>query len=282
MIFQRIKSLFGMTTTDICQDWHGPRTPGYWSCAPINLQVIGRGEDVLLPGDVELRNSELYQSLSANTLGKDALCKLVGEYKFKTVLDLGAGDGKHCRAFLSHNKDVSAIMADEPEWFAEDLKDYVNLIFDDYVLHQFIDKFDCIWASHVLEHQRNIGLFLDKIWDDLNDGGILAITVPPIEMEAGDGHVNLFSPGHLVSQLLEAGFNMTDMRLKIYGYNLSVICRKDAGIVPRKANFAANRLLFHKAAMPPDLFLALDRFKAEHPSSWGGHERIPLEFEWHW
>src|SRR6056297_1440224 len=38
---------------------------------------------------------------------------------------------------------------------------------------------ESIWCSHTLEHTRNPGIFLDKIYAELQDEGLLGITVPP-------------------------------------------------------------------------------------------------------
>ena len=42
----------------------------------------------------------------------------------------------------------------------------------------FEQKFDVVFCSHVIEHQRDVGLFLDKIFDILSDNGILIISAP--------------------------------------------------------------------------------------------------------
>lgn len=257
--------------------------PAYCSCSSVRLEIKAGSNANPTPEEQALYESEVYKTIPGErTSSKDALCKLLTEFQFESVLDLGAGNGVHSGVFLSHGKKVSAIIADEPQWFAEGLKKKVDFVFNDYLKHEFPEKFDCIWASHILEHIRNIGLFLDKVWDDLNDGGILALTVPATEMESGDGHINIFTPGHLVAQLLEAGFDMRDMRLKTYGYNLSVICRKNAGLRPDRANFARNRLITRGEAMPQYLIDGIEGFKRGHPSSWGGHERIPLNLSYRW
>ena len=49
-----------------------------------------------------------------------ALEKLIGEYGFETVLDVGAGDGKHSRIFRDNGKQVTAITL-SPERFENNL-----------------------------------------------------------------------------------------------------------------------------------------------------------------
>ena len=86
--------------------------------------------------------------------------------------------------------------------------------------------FDAIFCSHVLEHQRNPGIFLDKIHSDLKEGGLLAITVPPARVELKGGHVTVWNRSTLLYQLILAGFDCREADVQIYKYNISVIVRK--------------------------------------------------------
>ena len=171
------------------------------------------------------KNDTLYQSIP-DCLGKDCLWKLIKDYEFESVLDLGAGEGIQSRFFQKNGKKVTAIVGDETSNFKKENFDNINLVFKDFLKYTPTEKFDCIWASHILEHQFNIGLFLDKTYNSLKDNGILALTVPPRETLAGGGHLYYFSPGNLIYHLLCHGFDLRNMRLKEYGYNLSIICHK--------------------------------------------------------
>jgi 2-polyprenyl-3-methyl-5-hydroxy-6-metoxy-1,4-benzoquinol methylase len=131
---------------------------------------------------------------------------------FTSVLDLGAGDGKHSLIFKENGKKVNELRFSD----------------GDYLIQEY-EGFDCIWASHVLEHQLNVNLFLKKCFKDLNDDGILAITVPPLKNEIVGGHLTLWNAGLLLYNLVLAGFDCSAASIKTYGYNISVIVRK----VPR-------------------------------------------------
>lgn len=87
--------------------------------------------------------------------------------------------------------------------------------------------FDHIWCSHCLEHQRNPGAFLDDMFADLKDGGVLCITVPPARSDLRGGHVTIWNEAVLVYQLLLAGFNCRNAVVWQYGYNISCMLRKD-------------------------------------------------------
>ncbi len=231
--------------------------------------------------DLTMQKDPLYQSFSWKMLAKDCLWKLIREYNFKTVLDLGAGEGLQSRIFQNNDKVVTAIVGDNTcDFSAENFKD-IELIQQDYLKTRFNKKFDCIWASHILEHQLNIGLFLRKIHNDLKDDGILAITVPPCELVAGGGHLNIFTSGSLIYHLVSNGFDCSNMRLKIYDYNLSIICKKNPEFKFNDNNFSVDLKEFYNE-LPDYIIEGIERYKKEHPSSFGGHERIPADTVYKW
>ena len=149
-----------------------------------------------------------------------AFIKLLG-YEFDTVLDIGSGTGDHAFLLRKQGKQVTTISLEEP---ADIVGDFMSAK---------IEPVDCIWASHVLEHQRNVGAFLERCRDLLKDNGILAITVPPAKHAIVGGHVSLWNAGILLYNLILAGFNCKDAAVKSYGYNISVIVRKDPIDVPK-------------------------------------------------
>ena len=147
--------------------------------------------------------------------GLEALDALA-RFSFDRVLDIGSGDGSHARYFQDIGKSVTTISLCAP---ADLIGDY---------LETDVDPVDCIWACHVLEHQPNPGLFLRKCFADLKDGGLLAVTVPPLKSEIVGGHVSLWNAGILLYHLILAGFDCSQAKVKTYGYNISVVVRKKA------------------------------------------------------
>lgn len=145
------------------------------------------------------------------------LAKLITDYKFNNILDIGSRNGTSARLFSFLGKNVTTIE------MSEDFEaDYVG----DYLDVSFPQKFDAIWCSHVLEHQRNIGTFLDKIYQDLKEDGILAITVPSSLCPLMIGHPNIFTPLHLVYHLVLAGFDCRNVRIKYYDWQFTILLEK--------------------------------------------------------
>lgn len=137
-----------------------------------------------------------------------------------SVLDVGCGDGYHAQRFKEAGKKVLTVSLCNSANFTGDYLD-INL-----------PQFDLIWASHVLEHQTNPGLFLKKCLYDLTPGGWLCVTVPPAKDELVGGHVTIWNESILVYQLVLAGFNCRDIMIKRYGYNISAIVRKSPISLP--------------------------------------------------
>jgi SAM-dependent methyltransferase len=145
---------------------------------------------------------------------KDAF-NLVKTLDFTTVLDVGSGGGEHAEGFKEAGKIVTTIsLAD-----GADIK-------ANYMTHQFDNQFDCIWASHVMEHQLNVGNFINKMEHDLKDNGILAVTVPPLKHNIVGGHLTLWNAGLVLYNLVINGWDCSEAMVKTYGYNISVIVRK--------------------------------------------------------
>ena len=147
--------------------------------------------------------------------GVYAILQLLQDYQFNDSLDIGSGAGEHKRFLEFFGKKVFSV---------DILKnaDYVG----DFMEIEFDRQFDTIWCSHVLEHQRNIGFFLDKIYDTLKNDGILAITVPIHPRERLiSGHLSSWSIPLLCYNLIMAGFDCKEARI-IETFELSIIVQK--------------------------------------------------------
>lgn len=153
------------------------------------------------------------------------VCK---QHSMLRVLDIGAGQQDHT---IPMKKQGLAVETNDFESTsrAENLKpDHPG----NYLELDFAVPFEGIWSSHTLEHQRNPGMFLDKVFADLKEGGVLGITVPPRKDEIVGGHVTMWNAGLLLYHLVLAGFDCSNASVASYGYNCSVVVRKKSFELP--------------------------------------------------
>ena len=143
--------------------------------------------------------------------GVPALLSLVGQYDFQTVLDVGSGAGEHKRLLEYVGKTVTTV-------------DFENADYSgDFMEIDIPEQFDVVWCSHVIEHQRNVGLFLERLRQLIKPDGVLAIVAPlhPKERLVA-GHVTGWSIYLLFYNLILAGFDCRDARA-LSLYELSAI-----------------------------------------------------------
>lgn len=158
------------------------------------------------------------------------LLKLLKHYEFETVLDIGSHAQHVTNIFRHLGKKVTTVEV-TPGWEADYKADYLDI--------SFPEKFDAIWCSNVLEHQRNVGQFLDKMFEDLRDGGVLAMTNPyNLDTKLTFGHCNCFSPLVLLYHLVLAGFDCSEAAVKCYNYFIGIIIKKKYNGIPRRTSFA--------------------------------------------
>lgn len=158
-----------------------------------------------------------------------ALQKLLDDYEFKTVLDIGAGAMQHSEVFASHGKEVTAIDFGVSVYYAQFIPKkgkVINKILGDFNKIDINEQYDCVWASHILEHQPNPDIFLRKVISLANEGGVIAITVPHLKHEIVGGHVSFWNAGLVLYRLVLAGIDCSLASVLSYGYNISVLVKK--------------------------------------------------------
>lgn len=155
-------------------------------------------------------------------IGDSALQYVIKTLDFASVLDIGCGYGRHSRELLKAGKTVTSI----------DIKsDYKEAIVGDY-LNTHLPRSDLVWASHILEHQLNVNLFLKKCRNETNEHGYIAIVVPPLKHEIVGGHVTLWNAGLVMYNLVLAGYSCKNAIIKEYGYNILVIAQAEEFKLP--------------------------------------------------
>tara|TARA_R110000751_G_scaffold291454_1_gene398440 strand:+ start:19 stop:633 length:615 start_codon:yes stop_codon:yes gene_type:complete len=169
-----------------------------------------------------------------------AIKKLLKDYSFNTVLDVGSGKGEHSDIFSDNNKKVTAVDIGNSEYFRSRKTgfDNIELITADFNGHNFGSlQFDCVWASHILEHQRNVGLFLEKVISLTKEGGIICITIPPMKSQIVGGHLTLWNGGLLLYNLVLCGLDCSEASILCYGYNISIILKKKRIDIPNNLSY---------------------------------------------
>lgn len=145
--------------------------------------------------------------------GKEVRCKaimkeLIGNYDFHTVLDVGSGGVGHPDIFRGLGKEVHTCDM-TPQYGPTYLGNFLDI-------HSEIpdNHYDVIWCSHTLEHQMNPGIFLSLMKKKLKPGGLLALTVPPMKHYIVAGHVNHWTAGMLLLNLVLVGFDCSEAIIK--------------------------------------------------------------------
>lgn len=178
--------------------------------------------------------------------------------KYANCLDIGSGEGVHTKILRDVGLDVFQV--DKYREFAEYKEDYLNCNFN--------KKFDVIFCSHVIEHQRNMGIFLDKIYDDLSDDGVLIISAPKHPAERFvEGHINCLIFPIFLQQLIYAGFDCKNGKfISAGGIENSFIVKKAANFdISERTQQAYLWAECHQARSPIELKIG---FTISEPNGW--------------
>lgn len=147
--------------------------------------------------------------------------KFISLAKGGDFLEVGCGNGAHTERLRKAAIFTSHTCIDLGDGHRSE-----DHIVGDFEQYDFGQRFDAIWTSHVLEHARNPGVFLDKLHATLKEGGLLALNVPPLRQRITTGHVSMWNPGLLLLQMVRAGFDCSEARIRQQGYNIGLILVK--------------------------------------------------------
>jgi len=180
---------------------------------------------------------------------------LLLQREFETVLDVGAGKLEATSAFVHAGKTVDVCDFEDSYYLQKsdfDMSKIRNKIIGDINELEIPEKYDAIWAAHVLEHQLNPNAFLKKLNSLLKEGGNLAVIVPPRKPFIVGGHVSLWNGGLLLYHLILAGFDCSEAQLLQYDYNIGVVVQKKSFEMP-KLNFDLGDINLLKRYFPVDV-----------------------------
>lgn len=157
--------------------------------------------------------------------GVDILKYAVENLDFKTALDIGAGSCDQTNYLKSFGKEVYTCDFDKHvgPHCNDEIQDYDFK--GDFLSCKINKKFDFVLASHVLEHQRNTGLFLDKVASLVNENGYICIIVPPRKPFIVGGHVSIWNPGLVLYNLIVAGIDCSESYICHIDYDIGIIVK---------------------------------------------------------
>jgi SAM-dependent methyltransferase len=133
-----------------------------------------------------------------------------------SILDIGAGPGYHCQYF--RKRGLRPVACDRsPETFR-----FIGQIPIVPSLEELVDqRFDYVFASHVLEHCPDTFSALTSWRNLLADDGSIIIVVPPYFSEPTDDHWNIgWNISQLALLLVAAGFDCSDKLFMRTGHNI--------------------------------------------------------------
>jgi len=136
----------------------------------------------------------------------------------QSVLDVGSGGGHHADAFASGGAQVTCIDFGTSVYATvPDSLSGPAVIRTDFNTWQPDKNYSLVWTLHVLEHQRNVTAFLERLISCAAHDGHVATTVPFPHRRLWGGHLSLWTPGLLAYNIVLCGVDLISAKL-LYGY----------------------------------------------------------------
>lgn len=149
------------------------------------------------------------------------------------ILDIGCGKGNFLYKFHNQNPGWKLYGIESSKSLLSLAKKNIPeavLIPSLYSKDQFNEKFDIIVALTVLEHLEDPIQFLQILYDDLSDDGIVCFDIPNFKSNPSDlfvyDHLSHFTKETLTNVLLITGFKVVKIIEDINKIPLLVICSK--------------------------------------------------------
>jgi 2-polyprenyl-3-methyl-5-hydroxy-6-metoxy-1,4-benzoquinol methylase len=151
----------------------------------------------------------------------------------KSVLDVGSGGGHHARAFADSGAGVVCVDYGTSVYASNSAVRGLTVFHGDFAAYvPPTERFDVVWASHVLEHQRNVGTFIERLVACCKEDGHVCITLPDPHRNLWGGHLTLWSPGLLAYNIVLCGLDISAAKF-IRGTNeFSILFSPKRAILP--------------------------------------------------
>jgi SAM-dependent methyltransferase len=142
---------------------------------------------------------------------------------FESILDIGAGAGYHSKYFETMGHTVTACDMRDRFLFKDSTIEFHESTLDGLPSNK---KYDAIFASHIIEHIMDLGGFLAKLKNLLNDGGYLFVFVPNTHYTETGHWLEGWSIPQLGVMLSSLGFDCRDSFFTTFGYHTLGFGRK--------------------------------------------------------
>ena len=146
--------------------------------------------------------------------------------KHLTITDVGTGWGISSKIFLYYGYTVTGVALSEGLPSNLENERYTHIREDLFTAE--IPQSDIVWASMVIEHMPNVGLFLERCKELTKPGGTLCIIAPTDPMHLlVEGHLTFWTPAHLLINLVHAGFDCSSAEWYTQGRDIGLMVRND-------------------------------------------------------
>jgi SAM-dependent methyltransferase len=180
-----------------------------------------------------------------------------------TLLDIGSGACGHANKFAENGFDVTAVDLGTSIYSKQGTKsNKLELVTGSFLDLEFDRKFDYVWCSHFLEHQRNAGSTIDKILNSSKVGGTIAVVLPFPHRNMAGGHLSFWTPGLVIYNFLLGGNCMKDAEVLIGSSEFSVIFKRKPIVLPNGLTFDAGDLEILEEFLPRSISEKSDMWDA--------------------
>ncbi|QUY45227.1 methyltransferase domain-containing protein [Acaryochloris marina S15] len=186
------------------------------------------------PDDAKFKQCEALAFSRFQTLQNHLKSELYSPNDQKNILEIGCGTASFLRLMKGAGWKVSGLEPDSV--YTSVVEQRYGLSIENTSLEYYLseDRFDVISSFHVIEHVPDPNSFLSRIYDLLQNDGLLYIECPSIDRWYGesidfffwDVHINTFSETVLRSFMLKNGFEPIESGW--HGNGLWIIAQKKA------------------------------------------------------
>jgi len=202
----------------------------------LNYQSTARPIGEASLGTVESDSAGRYGRWAPEAFRASKLAEIATRGNLQSVLDVGGGNLLAASYFAGKGLQVDVSDYSTSPYLSPSALEQAgirNFVDGDFNTTEFAETYDLVWVSHVLEHQLNVHDFLVKLVSLVNDGGSLALAVPPRKPFIISGHVNLFNPGLLLYRVILAGVDCSDAKVFQYDGNICLLVKVERFDLPQ-------------------------------------------------